>query len=130
MTEHFTPEKVNALLPRLGRWLTDIQAKKQHLGQVQKKLVELAITAAGDGRLAEEELNSAEREAERLSKETDKLLEQIRALGCEVKDIDRGIIDFPARRQGQRVYLCWQLGEEKVAFWHDLRSGFAGRQPL
>ncbi len=130
MTEHFTPEKVNVLLPRLRRWLTDIQNKKQQLDEIQKKLVEFALKAAGDGSLAEGELNTAEREAERVSKEIDKRLEQIRALGCEVKDIGRGIVDFPARREGQRVYLCWQLGEEKVAFWHDRRSGFADRQPL
>ena len=130
MTEHFTPEKVNALLPRLRQWLTRMQTKKQHLGRVQEKLVELAIKAAGDGRLAEQELNATEQEAERLSREIDKLLEQIKALGCEVKDIDRGLVDFPARREGKRIYLCWQLGEEKVAFWHDVRSGFADRQPL
>ncbi len=130
MTEHFTPEKANTLLPRLRRWLTRLQARKQHLGQAQEKLVELAIKAAGDGRLAEQELNDTEREAQALSQEIDKLLEQISALGCEVKDIDKGLVDFPARREGRRVYLCWQLGEDKIAFWHDVRSGFDGRQPL
>lgn len=130
MSEHFTPEKANSLLPRLRQWLTRMQADKQRLERVQEKLVELGIKAAGDGRLAEQELNAAEQEAERLSREIDKLLEQIHALGCKVKDVDRGLIDFPARREGQRIYLCWQLGEEKVAFWHDVQSGFAGRQPL
>jgi len=130
MSEHFTPEKANILLPRLRQWLTRMQANKQRLDRVQEKLVELGIKAAGDGRLAEQELNAAEQEAERLSREIDKLLEQIHALGCELKDVDRGLIDFPARREGRRIYLCWQLGEEKVAFWHDVQSGFAGRQPL
>lgn len=130
MPEHFTPEKANALLPRLRQLLPHMQARKRQLDQVQRKLVDLAIRAAGDGRLAEKELKSAEQQAERLSGEIDKMLEQIHALGCQVKDINEGIVDFPARHEGQRVYLCWQLGEEKVAFWHDIESGFAGRQPL
>ncbi len=130
MSEHFTPEKANSLLPRLRGWLTEIQAKKQRLSSVQEKLVELAVKASGDGSLAEEELKGAEQEAEALSQDVDKLLEQIGALGCEVKDIDEGLIDFPSRREGQRVYLCWRLGEDRVAFWHDPHSGFAGRQPL
>jgi hypothetical protein len=130
MPEHFTPEKANALLPRLRQLLPHMQARKRQLDQVQKKLVDLAIRAAGDGHLAEKELKSAEEQAERLSGEIDKMLEQIHALGCQVKDINQGIVDFPARHEGRRVYLCWKLGEEKVAFWHDIESGFTDRQPL
>ena len=51
-------------------------------------------------------------------------------LGIVVRDIDRGLIDFPAIVDGREVYLCWQLGEDEIAFWHDLESGFGGRQPL
>ena len=101
MPEHFTPEKANALLPRLRQLLPHMQARKRQLDQVQKKLVDLAIRAAGDGHLAERELKSAEQQAERLSGEIDKMLEQIRALGCQVKDINQGIVDFPdATRAG------------------------------
>jgi hypothetical protein len=47
-----------------------------------------------------------------------------------VRDIDRGLIDFPAIRDGQEVYLCWELGEDRVAWWHELDAGYGGRQPL
>ncbi|MDP2949590.1 MAG: DUF2203 domain-containing protein [Chloroflexota bacterium] len=130
MARYFTLAEANALLPRLRQWLTRMQAKKRRLDQVQEKLVELAIKAAGNGRLVEKDLHAAEQEAERLAREIDKWVERISALGCEVKDVERGLIDFLARREGREVYLCWQLGEEEVAFWHELQDGFDGRQPL
>ena len=59
-----------------------------------------------------------------------RLLEQIHALGVQVKDIEAGLIDFPYLRGGEEVLLCYRLGEPDLAFWHDLHSGFAGRRPL
>jgi len=47
-----------------------------------------------------------------------------------VRDVDQGLIDFPGRRDGREIYLCWRLGEESVDFWHDKETGFPGRQPL
>jgi hypothetical protein len=54
----------------------------------------------------------------------------IQRLGAEVKDLDAGLVDFPARRGEEDVLLCWRLGEPEVAFWHGLEDGFAGRRPL
>ena len=51
-------------------------------------------------------------------------------VGNVIRDIDRGLIDFPSLRDGAEVYLCWELGEERITHWHDLGSGFAGRRPL
>jgi hypothetical protein len=50
--------------------------------------------------------------------------------GIELKDIDRGLIDFPSPREGRVVYLCWRLGERRIRYWHEVDAGFAGRQPL
>jgi hypothetical protein len=58
------------------------------------------------------------------------LLRQIKEMGVVVKDVDKGLCDFPYVRQGKVVYLCWQLGEESIAYWHDIEAGFAGREPL
>lgn len=65
-----------------------------------------------------------------LEQKLESLLDEIRFLGVEVKDLERGLVDFRARRGGETVYLCWKLGEERVAFWHALDTGFRGRQPL
>jgi len=56
---------------------------------------------------------------------------QLEALGVQLKDYERGLIDFPTMRDGRVVLLCWQLGEgDRIEWWHDLEAGFAGRQPL
>ena len=62
--------------------------------------------------------------------EMQKALDELDGLGVQLKDIDQGLVDFPSRRDGRVVYLCWRLGEETIAWWHDVDTGFAGRQPL
>jgi len=57
-------------------------------------------------------------------------LERVRDLGGEVKDVETGLVDFPARRLGEEILLCWRLGEKKVGFWHPLEGGFAARLPV
>ena len=58
------------------------------------------------------------------------LIHQVKDMGVLLKDADKGLCDFPYMRQGRVVYLCWQLGEERIAYWHDIETGFAGREPL
>jgi len=57
-------------------------------------------------------------------------LGRIEEWGIVVRDLDQGLCDFPSERDGRVVYLCWRLGEERIAWWHDIHAGFAGRQPL
>ena len=57
-------------------------------------------------------------------------LEQLQAREVVLRDLDRGLVDFPAVLDGREVYLCWEQGEEDIGFWHDLDAGHAGRQPL
>lgn len=54
----------------------------------------------------------------------------LKDIGCELKDLSMGLVDFPSYRGKELVYLCWRRGEPRVEFWHDLNSGFAGRKPL
>ena len=54
----------------------------------------------------------------------------IHELGAVVKDLDDGLVDFPARVEGEEAFLCWRLGEEEIGYWHGLDEGFAGRKPL
>jgi hypothetical protein len=58
------------------------------------------------------------------------LLHQVKEMGVHIKDIDKGLCDFPYMRNGLVVYLCWHLGEDAIAYWHDVEAGFAGREPL
>ena len=59
-----------------------------------------------------------------------RLIQQIQDMGVLLKDVDKGLCDFPYMRQGQLVYLCWQLGEDAIEYWHGIEAGFAGREPL
>jgi hypothetical protein len=60
----------------------------------------------------------------------DVLIHQIHETGVLIKDINQGLLDFPALKDGREVYLCWQYGEGEIAFWHEVEAGFAGRQPI
>ena len=57
-------------------------------------------------------------------------VQKLQQLGCLVKGVQQGLVDFPHMREGREVCLCWQLGEEDIGFWHEVDSGFAGRTPL
>jgi hypothetical protein len=67
---------------------------------------------------------------ERLIEQAEALLDQIRGFGCEVKDLERGLVDFPTLYKGQMVYLCWMLGEERITYRHTPQEGFRGRRPI
>ena len=76
------------------------------------------------------ELAEAAAEVDRQARALARAVDDIVELGVEVKDLDEGLVDFPARREGEDVLLCWRLGEDEVGFWHSLEDGFAGRKPL
>lgn len=62
--------------------------------------------------------------------ELESCVEELAGIGVQVKDAETGLVDFPALRHGEEVLLCWLAGEDAVEWWHDLESGFAGRQPI
>ena len=69
-------------------------------------------------------------QAARITRESEQVLRAIHNLDCVVKNVDQGLVDFPALRDGQEVYLCWYMSEPEVGWWHELDAGFSGRQPL
>ena len=120
---HFTREEANALLPQLTTMLTQLREAKDELtdAEAHEALTEAAPTNGGgdEGR----QVGVAFLEVRRL-------LEAIEQAGIVLRDIDRGLIDFPAVMDGREIYLCWELGEDEVAYWHELETGFGGREPL
>ena len=131
MPRYFTPEEANALLPRVRPLVERMVAHRRKLLAAQAREEELGARIAGNGggidpgapARTEQEL---ERELQALARCVDELAE----LGVQVKDLDTGLIDFPALRRGEEVLLCWRLGEDDVGYWHGLEAGFAGRRPL
>ena len=120
---HFSVTEANELLPRLEPMLGKLRAARDRLtdAEVHEALGE-ASSGNGGGQPG--------RQVGEAFLELRGLLATLQEIGLVVRDVDRGLVDFPAIRDGREVYLCWQLGEDQVEYWHDLESGFAGRQPL
>jgi hypothetical protein len=88
-----------------------------------------AVGGNGGGYVAGD-LGAVRSELEALVSAANACLERLEQLGVLVKDADAGLVDFPARRRGRPVLLCWRVGEDSVAWWHDETAGFAGRKPV
>ena len=120
---HFTREEANALLPQLTAMLGQLREAKDDLtdGEAHEALSEAAPGNGGgdEGR----QVGVAFLEVRRI-------LETIEQAGIVLRDIDRGLIDFPALLDGREIYLCWELGEDEVGYWHELEGGYGGREPL
>ena len=122
----FTVEEANALLPSVREILQKIQRSRRRLG-VYRQQAKLAAEGAeqGGGGIA-----NGVQYAVILTHFTEEMSE-LEALGVQLKDFERGLVDFPSLREGRVVLLCWQLGEgDELEWWHDMDEGFAGRTPL
>ena len=130
MPRIFTLDEANALLPRLREILTELQEKKPAFDKLQPEMEEMARSAAGNGHLQHPKTQEKRRRAESLAKRLEELVAELGRMGCELKGLEEGLIDFPAEREGRSIYLCWRLGEETISHWHEQDTGFASRQPL
>jgi hypothetical protein len=120
---HYTVDEANALLPSVKPVLRRLRDAKDQLtdSELHEELSE-AAPANGGGEPG--------RQVGEAFLEVRRLLGTLEEAGIVVRDIDRGLIDFPAIRDGDEVYLCWELGEDAVEHWHDMESGYRGRQQL
>jgi len=128
---YFTPEEANAALEELRPLAEEMVERRQALVEAQQRRASLGaqvVTNGGD--LTPSDFAEADQELEQSATELARVVERIQAEGVLVKDLDRGLLDFPALRDGREILLCWQLGEDQVAFWHGADEGFAGRKPL
>ncbi|HET9115560.1 MAG TPA: DUF2203 domain-containing protein [Gaiellaceae bacterium] len=128
---HFTPEEANAALEQVRPLVEQLVAgRREHsLAVERQEELERKIRGNGGG-IPPAELASATAEVDALARRLSRLVDEIAAHGAQVKDLDSGLIDFPALRRGETVLLCWQLGEDEIAWWHRVEDGFAGRRPL
>jgi hypothetical protein len=120
---HFTVEEANALLAQIEPQLRRLREARDRLTDAE---AHEALSGAAPGNGGGEH----GRGVGEAFLEVRELLGELLGLGIVVRDVDRGLIDFPALRDDREVYLCWQFGENEIAYWHELESGFSGRQPL
>jgi hypothetical protein len=128
---HFTPEEANAALAEIRPLVERMVAhRRAHVDALtRQETLEARIRGNGGG-IPPAELADAAAEVEREARELARALEEITERGVEVKDVDEGLVDFPALRRGETVLLCWRLGEDEIGYWHTIEAGFAGRRPL
>jgi hypothetical protein len=129
----FTPEEANETLPLVRARVERLVRRRRELHHVGRRLEVVRASVSGNGgNLDPARVTQLEEQAAQLAAELSSLVEEIHGLGVLVKDLDVGLIDFPATHPTSRatVLLCWQLGEDEVAHWHGVEEGFAGRKPL
>lgn len=128
---HFTPEEANDELEQVRPLVEQLVAtREEHAAALERQEgLEGKIRGNGGG-IPPAELAEATAEVDAVARRLARLVDEITGHGAQVKDIDSGLIDFPALRRGETVLLCWQLGEDEIAWWHREDDGFAGRRPL
>jgi hypothetical protein len=128
---HFTPEEANELLGEVRPLAEELVAHRRAFALTTARRARLVSRIAGNGGdFDPQEPRELQEQLERETAAVAGCVERLERLGVLVKDLDRGLVDFPALRQGEEVLLCWQVGEDEVAYWHGLEEGFAGRKPL
>jgi hypothetical protein len=130
VAREFTRDEAEALLPHIAPLLWQARELKREHDEWQGKIAELEMRRKGNGHGLDTDAAQAQQKAAATAVQINGIIERVKGMGAEVKDIDMGLIDFRSRLKGREVYLCWKLGEEHIEWWHELNTGYAGRQPL
>jgi hypothetical protein len=119
--KHFTVDQANAALEKLVPLIESLREAQRAMAERQDE-VQTSATGNGGGSAGKEFLEA--------SQAAGRAMAEIDTLGIIVRDPEAGLVDFPAERDGDEIFLCWRLGEDAVAWWHPTDTGFTGRQPL
>ena len=121
--KHYTREEARALLPQLRQWLEQLEEQRSQLQKLDRRLAALVESGADVGGTS---VNSWVR----VMADIRDLLANFQEREILVKDVERGLVDIPSIIGGREVFLCWEKDEEDIEFWHDLDTGYAGRERL
>ena len=121
--KHYTREEARALLPKLREWLGRLEELKEKLDKNDQRVASLMTSGQDAG-------GSLVNESVRLKGEIKGVLQNFERREILIKDLERGLVDFPAIVGDREVFLCWEKDEEDIEYWHDIDSGYAGREPL
>jgi hypothetical protein len=121
--KHYTVEEARELIPKLRLWLDELNRCRNRVKQLDERLGQLLAGGADPGgELVNEWIRNLAGIQKRLA--------GFRELDIQLKDLERGLVDFPAVVGGKEVFLCWEKDEDDIEFWHDLDTGYAGRERL
>jgi len=122
--KHFTLDEARALLPELRRIFQDLHRRRDVVQKADEELgkrLERTGTDVGGKKVSGLLMDMLQLNLQ---------IQHIQGMGVQIKDFDRGLVDFPHLRDGREVFLCWELEEDDIEFWHDLDTGYAGRERL
>jgi hypothetical protein len=122
-SRHYTLEEASALLPWVAEQLDRLRSARDRLGDVDARAALAAIGQTNGGGQAGKVVSEGFLELR-------ELMLELREREIVLRDLDRGLIDFPSLRGDEEVYLCWEEGEAEIGFWHEPEAGFAGRRRL
>jgi hypothetical protein len=130
--KYFSRREAEEILPLVGTCLGEALEHKKKIEELDEVLSRAAakIMMLGGSVPDLGELSGKRTQREGLVADLQKAITQIQEMGCLVKDLDMGLVDFPSLRDGEEVYLCWKFGEKGIRFYHGIDEGFAGRKPL
>jgi hypothetical protein len=128
---YFTTEEANEALAEVRPLTEELVGHRRALVELQERQATLTTRIAGNGGNVEpHELEEVQEQLDEEVAGIARCVARIHEAGALVKDLDAGLVDFPALRGDDEILLCWRLGEQKIAFWHGLDEGFSGRKPL
>ena len=132
MTErNFTLEEANAEVLWLEATFARLDPLREELAARHNALLELLRQRSGNGAAShDEEIRDQQATIEFLTQQLRREVQEITEKGIIVRDLERGLVDFPSRREGRDIFLCWVQGEENIGFWHGTDEGFGSRKRL
>ncbi|MDQ2773795.1 MAG: DUF2203 domain-containing protein [Acidobacteriota bacterium] len=132
MPKYFTLLEAETLLPELENLLRSCVQGKQDYDGAEEELRSVAtrITLNGGMVIVREQVAEVRVRKDSAARTIKSSVEKIEQIGCHIKDLNLGLLDFPTLYRDQEVYLCWKLGESGIGFWHHVDDGFSGRQPV
>jgi hypothetical protein len=122
-TRHYTLEEARAELPWVTAQLETMRAARDRLGDAGTREA-LASGSSGNGG------GAPGRQVGEAFVDLQAAVAELERREIVLRDLERGLVDFPALRDGREIYLCWVVGEPDISFWHELDAGYAGRQAL
>ena len=128
---YFTLNEANELVPSLQEALERGASLAAQARQIEDELRELARKSSSNGGgTVQQQIRQKRLESDEFDKRIRAILRDVVERGIMVRSVENGLVDFPSWREGREIYLCWVLGEPEIGYWHDIDTGFAGRQPL
>jgi hypothetical protein len=132
MSKRFTLAQAEALLPQVEKLLRDAVAQRAEFSEafLAVDVVRQRVALVGGMVVDREKFAANARRRDTAESRLRQTVHRFEEIGCQVKDLDVGLVDFPTVLRGVEVCLCWKLGEPRIAYWHGLEEGFGGRKPI